>query len=407
MRDTLRAERAPNIVTAIPLSASLDDQTVRRRLESLVAREDVLRTVDLSLSEGARYSDATAPALPSFSVENRRDLVRHVRARAFDYFERDGLLWDAAIVHLPSGSPRSGRHLVTTFDHLITDGYSEALFLKQLTAPSSSQLEVRPYREWVRWQRRAFPDPTIGRADSHDFWAKTLAGTAPDRPASLSFCVDPNGKLSGMVCSLRRVVEVPISGLARAAARVRTTPFVLFLGLVAHTATLFASESDLTLRVNTAGRSTTYLDTLGFFSDNLPVRITGQALADPLESVLAARSAWFSVLPHQVTPFDYLLRAFGRSPDPQDPNSLLTTRPAQLLINFLPWERPAYTRPNDEESEYASEMGTFQAIGSLYDDGVFQIQCEFDPARFDRTGAVAYLDALAANIELACKQLVE
>ena len=46
------------------------------------------------------------------------------------------------------------------------------------------------------------------------------------------------------------------------------------------------------------------------YKRQLPVRVAGDELGDPLAAVRAARRSWMSVLPHQLTPWDYLLAAF-------------------------------------------------------------------------------------------------
>ncbi|GAA0732685.1 hypothetical protein Drose_14435 [Dactylosporangium roseum] len=396
LRQARRGERSRNVATVIPLNRDRTDDEVRERLRRVTARQDSLRIVDLSLADGRlRYADAVDLPLHRQRLGSRDELEAFVERAENTYFEHSGgLLWDATLIECDTDHAGPGRYLVSRMDHLITDGMSQQAFVDFMTAPGAApDVIAGSHREWVRWQRATFPRPGYGTAPSHSFWAGMLGGTPPDRALRVPFCIAPDGELSGRVHSLRRAAPVPASRLRRAASRVRTTPFVLFLGAVAHTAVGMGAERDITLRINVNGRPPAYLDTLGCFADDLPVRLSGGDLTDPRAAVDHARAVWMRMMPHQLTPWDYLLTAFG------GPGDTITRRPAQWLVNFMPWEQPAHGLPPEESAtEYASSMGTFQVVAMMYDDDTCRLECEFDPSRFAVAGGEEFMARLCATL---------
>ncbi|MEU6145660.1 condensation domain-containing protein [Streptomyces sp. NPDC047081] len=403
-RDFLRGgERALNLVMALPLNEELTDEEVRRRLDRITARQDAMRIVDLSLDEGRlRYADEIELPLRSVDLASRNELnafVHQSERTAFDC--SNGPLWNAALVTCADGSAGLARYLVAGMDHLISDGMSQQAFTDLMLAPTPVDVPAGSHYDWVRWQREAFPHPSEGIGLSHDFWAGRLTNTTPDQALQVPFCIAPDGELSGRVWSLRRPAPVPASRLKRTAARIRTTPFVLILGAVASTAVAMGAEPDVTLRVNMTGRPMAHLDTLGCFSDNMPVRLSGPDLNDPRTAVRHARETWMRLVPHQTTPWDYLLEAFGGPGD-----DTLTRRPAQWLVNYMPWEQPSHGLPPETtSSEYKSSMGTFQVVAMMYDDDTCRLECEFDPTRFDVAGGEEFMSRLCSTLVDLCGQL--
>ncbi|MCB5178240.1 condensation domain-containing protein [Streptomyces antimicrobicus] len=397
-------ERPLNLVTALPLGEDLTDEEIRRRLELITARQDAMRIVELSLDEGRLfYADEIELPLASADLASPDELNAFVRQNERTPFDGSGApLWNATLVTLPDGSDGPARYLVVGMDHLITDGLSQQAVTDLLLAPMpGAEVPSGSHHDWVRWQRETFPDPAEGIGPSHEFWAARLKDTTPDQALKVPFCIAPEGEPSGRVWSLRRPAPVPASRLKRAAAKLRTTPFVLVLGAVASTAVAMGAEPDVTFRVNMTGRPMAHLDTLGCFSDNMPVRLSGPDLSAPLTAVRHARETWMSLVPHQTTPWDYLLQAFGGPGD-----DTLTRRPAQWLVNYMPWEQPSHGLPPVETSgEYESFMGTFQVVAMMYDDDTCRLECEFDPTRFDVAASEEFLTRLCATLADLCEQL--
>ena len=48
---------------------------------------------------------------------------------------------------------------MTSFDHLVTDGYSQARLVDELLGAADGNGGGGSFREWVEWQRGEYPDP--------------------------------------------------------------------------------------------------------------------------------------------------------------------------------------------------------------------------------------------------------
>ncbi|WP_433722447.1 hypothetical protein ACQP0C_21555 [Nocardia sp. CA-129566] len=74
----------------------------------------------------------------------------------------------------------------------------------------------------------------------------------------------------------------------------------------------------------------------------------------------------------------------------------MVNRPAQVLINFVPWSgprRPASLRDRD----FSGLVGTLQFIVRIADDGACDVECQFDPTRFAADGVESLLDMLTSR----------
>lgn len=396
-----RGERVRNVVQTIPIPPELDAAELRARLTAAARREESLRITSMSLDAGTTYDDAAEPDIRAKHVPSGADIeALDEQETVADLQAGDGPMWRATLVSCRSGDG-PGRYLLTSFDHLVTDGYSQARLVDELLGAADGNGGGGSFREWVEWQRGEYPDPRSETSGAFSFWERYLDGTVPDRSAGLTFATGDDGALTGQVHTVRRTLPVSAQTLTRAAARGRMTPFVLFLGIATHAATRFTPDPDITFRVNTMGRPPRFLDTHGYFSDNLPVRVAGDELGDPLAAVRAARRSWMSVLPHQLTPWDYLLAAFC------PPGHGIMGRPAQALLNFESWLQPAFSRLPEGDFSYATPMRTFQTAASMYDDDTCILECSYDPGRFARSGVDEYIGLVLQTAALVCAALAD
>jgi hypothetical protein len=374
----------------------MEEGLLLTRLRELMHHEDSLRIDRLTLEEGGSVGYADHQDLP---VQQRQmaswaDLTAFAEEKAYDFFGRsNGPLWDAHLITCPDQSGQLRAHLCGTFDHIIWDGRSHALFGEVVTSGEEVRgLRSGRHRAWVRWQRSTYADPQILDAPSIQFWHEHLGGTPPDRAVDLSFHAGAHVSPTGTAMSVNRVAPVSVDQLRRAAALSRTTPFVIFAAAVAHAVNRFGGSQDFTFRVNTAGRPPEYLDTLGYFADNMPVRLQGTELRDPLLAVEMVRRTWFGTLRHQTVPWDYLLAAFGGT------GQIVTRQSAQALVNFLPWVQGADEVPPTGSYEYRSSVSTFQTAGTLWHDGTCRVECVFDVARFDPAGGNDFTDVVCESL---------
>ena len=178
-----RPQRTLPVVASMRISERLDQRTLRRGLNEVAYRQEALRTV--FAPAGGRYEAIVLPdCLPSFvsiravgiTTEQRE---KHARRLAREFVERPfdivrGPLFRALSIELDQGE----HILVLAVDHLVSDGLSIEVLLRELGAIYAAfragersplppvALRCSDFFAWVRSQ--------YGRNRRH--WARTLAG---------------------------------------------------------------------------------------------------------------------------------------------------------------------------------------------------------------------------------------
>ncbi len=192
-----------NVPVAVRLDGGLETGLLIRALAEIVRRHEPLRTIYTRV-DGEPVQAVVPPAASGLAFA-RVDLGG-LPAPARDRALRQGLNAEAArpfdlargpvvrFLLLDLGMDR--RALMATFHHIATDGWSMAIFFRELAVlyadfaagrPSSlPELPVR-YADWAVWQRQALAG---GALDAQlAYWRRQLAGgagaDAARRPAAL------------------------------------------------------------------------------------------------------------------------------------------------------------------------------------------------------------------------------
>jgi Condensation domain len=401
-RDRERSERQPNCTAVFPVSDDLSLSDLRERLCRLVEEEESLRIVELT-EDGdgyATYAGAIEPPLHSKTAGSLEELDAIVTEMSIRPFARSGgPLWDIAVIEHRDVSGKTIRTACAAFDHIISDGRSVHLFRQAIRGEGQGTDGQRGrYSDWVAWQRETYPLATNERSTpARDFWRRYLGETAPDRATMLPFCTDPTGPPSGVIETIFRRLPTSPAQLRAASRQRRASPFVVFLGSVAATIGYVAETDDMTVRVNMPGRPPGFLDTLGWFSDCLPVRIRHGSLHDPADALKATTSAWLETLAFQTTPWDFVRAVCAGS---EMPSTL--ERPPQVIVNFLPFERVQVGTENGTNTR-PGMLATLQLIVVGGDRDELHLACQFDPDRFATPGVHAFLTLLSDRLIELCR----
>ncbi len=323
-----------NVPIAVRLTGSLEIGLLVRALAEIVRRHEPLRTV-YAWMDGEPMQVVLPPSAPSGLDFARVDLTA-LPAPARDRALGEGLSAEGArpfdLAHGPVvrfllldlGTDRWA--LMAAFHHIATDGWSMAVFFRELAilyadfaagrAPSLPELPVR-YADWAIWQRQTL---TEGALDAQlAYWRRQLAGVPvlelpADRPRSAA-----TGDRGAS-----RVVSFP----ADLAARLRglgvgegiTTFTALLSGFAAALARL-SGQDDLAVGLTSAGRSRLHTEGLiGFFVNTLVAR--ARLEDDPPFALLLRRmrDTLLAAQKHQDIPFERLVeelqpeRVAGLSP---------------------------------------------------------------------------------------------
>jgi len=322
---------AYNVVQAFRLSGELDTETLRRSLATIVQRQASLRTT-IEPIEGSAVQVVHEERWDGLAIEDLSGLpgpAREAEARRRAAAETDqrfdletGPLFRATLLRL---SPRD-HVLVLSCHHIVSDGWSLGVLLRELGALYPAYLDGRPspldgppiqYGDFATWQRDPRQEPRF--QEQMAYWRDELRGASPlhllaDHPRP------PVETLRGrrLDVSLGRELSLSVRDLSR---RLGLTPFMTLLAAFQALLGRYTGQADIVVGTVVAGRSRRELEGLvGFFVNTLPLRT--DLSGDPTFRELTRRVRQVAVgaFAHQEVPFERLVdelqpeRSLDRNP---------------------------------------------------------------------------------------------
>ena len=323
---------AYNNAVALRLRGPLDPQALRRALQEVVDRHEILRTTfhaadDVGVGSGEGFAvqivhRTVQVDLPVVDAEPG-EVDRLARAHAREPFALDrGPLLRARLLRCAPGD----HVLLINMHHIVSDGWSAGVLVGELGGLYAAFAEGRPsplpplpiqYADYARAVRR---DADAGaHADQLDYWVTALAGLPvlrlpTDRPRP-----PVQGQQGALVpVHIGRSDADAIAGLCRATG---TTPFMVLYAALAVLLHRLSGQTDLAIGTAVAGRDTPEAEALvGVLINTVAIRadLTG----DPTFSELLGRvkTSVLDALAHSQVPFERLVdalkvpRDLGRAP---------------------------------------------------------------------------------------------
>ena len=257
---------AYNVTSAVEVEGPLDTDRLAVVFRQLIARHDVFRTffrdINGELFQGV-LADVEDVAFEIESAEpGHKDFVR-----PFDLSRapllRAGLIKTGEERHL----------LVMDMHHLITDGISMGLFIKEFSAFYKREQLPPPeyrYRDFCLWQVRRLNSGELKSREK--YWLDHLSGELPvlnlltdfPRPSIQSFAGDR---------LVFRLEEECIRQLRRLIRRTGTTLFMVFLSALNILLSRYTSREDIIVGTTVAGRNHIDLQNIvGLFIETLALR---------------------------------------------------------------------------------------------------------------------------------------
>ena len=208
-----------------------------------------------------------------------------------------------------------------TFDHIIFDGWSMAVFARELSAlygafsqgltPSLPELPIQ-YADYTVWQRESLQGEALERL--LDYWKGRLAGaptlelpTDKPRPAVPSY--------RGEIQHFSLPPEL-VAGLKDLSRRENVTLFMTLAAAFQVLLQRYCGQDDIVIGTPTAGRSRLELEGLiGFFVNTLALRADLSGNPGFHELLAQVREVTLGAYAHQDMPFDKLVEALNLQRD--------------------------------------------------------------------------------------------
>ncbi|MBZ4423327.1 non-ribosomal peptide synthetase, partial [Myxococcus sp. RHSTA-1-4] len=308
-----------NLPGTLHLTGTLEVDALQRSLTELVRRHEALRTSFQAGPNGPVQIIHPAAPVPlpvtdlSEHPEARKDTGRWVREEALRPFDLTrGPLLRAALLRLGAQE----HVLVLTQHHIVSDGWSMGVVVRELAALYLAFAEGRPsplpelpvqYADFAAWQRGWLREDVL--EGQLRWWLERLAGA----PHALELPTDkPRPAVQTSRGGARPVLlPVPLAEALEAFCRREgITPFMLLLAAWHLLLSRYTGQEDLLVGSVQAGRDREELEGLiGFFVNTLPLRARVSG-TDTVRALLAQeRESVLGAFTYQSVPFERLVEA--------------------------------------------------------------------------------------------------
>ncbi|MFD9905299.1 amino acid adenylation domain-containing protein [Streptomyces sp. NPDC059063] len=412
------ASEAHHIPRAVELRGALDRAALRRALDALVDRHEVLRTRLVAVAGTAvQQIDPPGAGFPLTAV----DLTGGADAEAqLAGMQREEATAPFDLAHGPLARGRlvtlgAERHvLLLTAHHIVADDWSMGVLMREVSALYTAFREGSPdplpplpvqYADYAARQQQWLSEDAA--AAERSYWQQALAGAPAllelpaDRPrpaeqdyrgGQVSLCID----------------EELTAALKDFSRRNDCTLFMTLLGAWALVLARLSGQSDVVIGTPTANRRGPELEGLiGFFVNALALRIDFSRGPTVAELLAQIRGVTLSARKHQDLPFEQVVELVNPA------RSLAHTPLFQVMFAWEDGEEGELTLPGAEltlpgveatplESPYS--VAAFDLALSLTEaDGRVTGTLDYARALFDEGTAARY----ARHLHHVLKRLVE
>ncbi|MCA9175447.1 MAG: amino acid adenylation domain-containing protein [Planctomycetales bacterium] len=327
-----------HIPLRLDLQGALNIPALKQRLREIIARHDVLRTTFFEDADGEPRQRVHSEAELNWQAADLRAIGANssqcsgVEA-ALETFERQLLEPPMDLQQAPlmrAGVARVGDshwRVTLVLHHLIADGWSIGLLLRELGEADLSPPNAPGYSAYASWQSQ-LPPPT----QKSEYWRRRLEGA----PETLSLQTSDEPETGNGLCRAA-LDERLLAGIQHLARQFGATPFMVHLAAFQVVLSRYASSRDVLVSTVTANRARPVLENiLGCFINTVALR--GDLSGDPTfaQFMRHSRDEVIRDLEHADYPFERLVE--DRQPR-REPGRLSLVQ-ALLLVQDMP-EAPA------------------------------------------------------------------
>jgi amino acid adenylation domain-containing protein len=342
-----------NIVEQFGIKGPLDVELLRRCIDEMIKRHEVLRTVYLLVGGqpvqtvnppgpcGLRVFDLRNIPKPRRDAEARRLIVADVRTR-FD-LERDAVL-RPMLLRLADEQ----YIFAVVVHHIAIDGWSLRVFIHEIAALYSASLEDRPpelhpikvqYADFAHWQRRWMTGDVLAR--HRDYWREKLGNEPPVLNLRSDYAPAAVRTFDSSTFQVA-IGSDTLDGLREIGRREGATLFTVLLAGFATLLMRCSGQEDFVIGSVMSDRARPEVEhLLGFFVNSLALRVDLSGNPTFSELVVRAREIVFAAHEHGAYPFQRLVEVMR-------PKRSVNSNPfVQVFLNMLNlWDRDELSLPN-------------------------------------------------------------
>ena len=374
---------AYNVAAAVRIRGALDAAVMQRSLDAIVARHESLRTSFRSERGVAQPHVAASlqlplPVEPVRDEEEAAEWARREAGAPFDLAQAP--LFRARLLRFDE----THHILLATMHHIVTDGWSFAVLLRELSAVYRAFTTGEPwplpelpihYADYAAWQREWLAGETLDELLA--FWKAELSGVAPlalptDRPAPRT----PSFRGRRLRFSLGAERAKALRALAQAEG---VTLFAPLLAALAAVLQRHSGQDDFIVGAMSANRGRLEIEGLiGLFVNALPVRVVLDGDPDMHELIARLGARAQGAMAHQDAPFDHVVNAVERERD----GSRNPLYRVQLLLQagLLP---PALPGLEIDVQEIDTQTAKRDLTFTIFDDAAMAGHVEYSTDLFD------------------------
>ncbi len=397
-----------NISGALKLTGALNRDALKRSLQAILTRHEVLRTTFLNVDGKPKLVLRSADDwnmhvvdLRSFPATQRSEevqrLAREEEGRPFDLSR--GVLLRATLLVLD----KQEHVLLLTMHHIASDGWSLGVFVHELSQLYPAFCSGRPmplpelpiqYVDYAAWHRKWLNGGVL--ASQLPYWKTRLGGTLPilelpaDRPR-------PTVQSQAGALSTLKISRELTDKLKAFSRNVEATLFMTLLSAFKALLYRYAVGEDIIVGSASANRNGTELDDLiGFFVNNLVLRTDLSGNPTPRTLIGRVRDVALNAYEHQDVPFDHLVEALHPQRD-------LNHSPLfQVMFNLQNFPMTSIQLVDLHVTALEIGIGTSRydlSVEAVEDNGALKFHFGFCTALFDKSTILRMQEHLRILLE--------
>jgi amino acid adenylation domain-containing protein len=308
-----------NLPAAVRLSGALDIRALEQALSEVLARHEVLRTVFAEVDGQPEQviREAGPVEIPATDLSGIESAAREASLWELALAESQcpfdlagGPLLRARILKLGPAE----HVLLMTKHHIISDGWSMGILVREMTTLYQAFSEGRPsplpelpiqYVDFAVWQRELLQGDVMN--SQMEYWRKQLSGELPRLQLPLDHPAPSIYRYSGGRVS-HRLSKSMTDGLKALSQQQGVSLFMTLLAAFKTLLYRYTNQTDLLVGAPIAGRNNAETEALiGFFINTLVLRSRFRGSQSFLDFLAQVREVSLGAYTHQDLPFEKLV----------------------------------------------------------------------------------------------------